>query len=153
MNASSMASELAPIVLYLRYLIQPGNLLIIEEPESHLHPAAQIEFIRQIALLVQQGVRVLVTTHSEWVLEALSNIVKRSGIPESTGGESANESVALDRSQVGVWAFQPQKRPKGSMVREVELDGSGLYSSDFDDVAMKLHNDWSSIVNRIQESE
>ena len=41
MNASSMVSELAPVVLYLRHVVQPGDLLIIEEPESHLHPAMQ----------------------------------------------------------------------------------------------------------------
>ena len=35
MRASSMVSELAPVVLYLRHLVEPGDVLIIEEPESH----------------------------------------------------------------------------------------------------------------------
>ena len=77
MNASSMVSELAPVVLYLRHMVGPGNVLIIEEPELHLHPAMQVEFTRQLATLVDAGVRVLVTTHSEWVLEELANIVRR----------------------------------------------------------------------------
>ena len=38
MNTSSMVSELAPVILYLRHVVQPGDLLIIEEPEAHLHP-------------------------------------------------------------------------------------------------------------------
>ena len=37
MQASSMVSELAPVVLYLRHVVRRGDLLIIEEPESHLH--------------------------------------------------------------------------------------------------------------------
>ena len=78
-----MVSELAPVVLYLRHVVQPGETLIIEEPESHLHPAMQVEFIRQIAALVQAGVRVIVTTHSEWVLEELGNIVRRSELPKA----------------------------------------------------------------------
>ena len=42
--------------------------LIIEEPESHLHPKMQVEFIRQLAAVVHSGIRVMLTTHSEWVL-------------------------------------------------------------------------------------
>ena len=58
MNTSSMVSELAPVVLYLRHVVQPGETLIIEEPEAHLHPGMQVEFTRQIAALVNAGVRV-----------------------------------------------------------------------------------------------
>ena len=82
-NASSMVSELAPVVLYLRYKVSPGNVLIIEEPESHLHPAMQVEFTRQIAVLINAGIRVIVTTHSEWVLEELANIVQRSKLSKA----------------------------------------------------------------------
>ena len=77
MNTSSMVSELAPVVLYLRHVVQPGETLIIEEPETHLHPAMQVEFTRQIAALVHAGVRVIVTTHSDWVLET----ARQSGAP------------------------------------------------------------------------
>ena len=37
-HSSAMVSELAPLVLYLRSIVRQGDLLIIEEPESHLHP-------------------------------------------------------------------------------------------------------------------
>ena len=76
MNTSSMVSELAPVVLYLRHVVRPGETLIIEEPESHLHPAMQVEFTRQLAAVVRAGVRVIITTHSEWVLDELANLVR-----------------------------------------------------------------------------
>ena len=62
----SMVSELAPVVLYLRHVVGSDSVLIIEEPESHLHPAMQVEFTRQLAAIVHAGVRLIVTTHSEW---------------------------------------------------------------------------------------
>ena len=133
-NASSMVSELAPVVLYLRHIVDPDNVLIVEEPESHLHPAMQVAFTRQLAALVNAGVRVIVTTHSEWLLEELANIVRRSELPDVERG-----NVALRPDQVGAWLFEPKQRPKGSVVKEIHLDDSGLYSTGYDAVATALH--------------
>ena len=129
MNASSMVSELGPVVLYLRYLVRPGHVLIVEEPESHLHPAMQVEFTRQLAALVHAGVRIIVTTHSEWVLEELSNLVLASSLPEVQRSGIGGVEFALRPEDVGAWWFQQKKRPRGSVVREIRLDDSGLHSS------------------------
>ena len=82
MRVSSMVSELAPVVLYLRYLVRPGDVLIIEEPESHLHPAMQAVFARELARLARSGIRVVVTTHSEWLLDQFANLVRLSALPK-----------------------------------------------------------------------
>ncbi len=149
MHASSMVSELASVVLYLRHLVQPGNVLIIEEPESHLHPAMQVELTRQLAKLVQQGYRVIITTHSEWILEELANVVQRSQLPPEELSTVSVSDAALTHDQVGVWLFRPKTRPKGSEVVNVPLGESGLYDSGFDDVAIALSNDGANIFNRI----
>ena len=150
-SASSTVSELAPVVLYLRHLVGPGNILIVEEPESHLHPAMQVELTRQLASLVNTGIRVIVTTHSEWILEELANIVRRSELPPSKCGGRPEDAAALRPDQVGAWLFVPKSRPKGSVVQEIRLDGSGLFPSGYEKVAMALHNDWADITSRIGE--
>ncbi len=151
-NASSMVSELAPIILYLRHVVGFGDMLIIEEPESHLHPAMQVQLTREIARLVRAGIRVVVTTHSEWVLEELANIVGRSGFPKPET-EALGSTAALPASDVGVWLFEPKERPRGSVVREIPLDESGLYPTGFEEVAAALHNDWADISSRSQETD
>ena len=152
MNASSMVSELAPVVLYLRHVIEPRDVLIVEEPEAHLHPAMQVEFIRQLAALVQAGVRVLITTHSEWVLEELANIVQRSKLPEKRRKGDTGSTVALRPDQVGAWLFKKKLRPKGSVVEEIKLDEeTGLYPTDYDAVSEALYNESVNIFNRIQD--
>ncbi len=152
-NASSMVSELAPVVLYLRDVVEPGDTLIVEEPESHLHPAMQVEFTRQLASLVKAGVRVIITTHSEWVLEELANIVRRSELPESRRKEMPHGEFALSPEQVGAWLFKPKRRPKGSIVEEIRFDpDAGGLDSDFSEVARQLYNDWATIGNRIAGS-
>ena len=151
MRASSMVSELAPVVLYLRHFVSPGDVLVIEEPESNLHPAMQVAFTRQLAALVRAGIRVIVTTHSEWLLQELANLVRASQLSEAERAGIAGGEVALDPSQVGAWLFKPDATEEGSTVTEVGLDESGRYPSDFEDVAVAMHNDWAEISSRLGE--
>ena len=154
MNASSMVSELAPLVLYLRHVVAPGDLLIIEEPESHLHPAMQVEFIRHLAAAVRAGIRVIITTHSDWVLEEVANMVSLAKLPKERREGIDGGEIALDESEVGAWLFKSKKRPKGSVVEEIPLDTeSGIFPSDFDDVSDDLYNRWAEIFNRLQRAE
>lgn len=151
MNASSMVSELAPVVLYLRHLVRPGTVLIVEEPESHLHPALQVEFTRQLARLVQSGVRVVITTHSDWILEELANIVRRSALVDKQKTTASDGDISLRPDQVGAWLFRQKKRPKGSVVEELILDDdSGLYPTDYDAVSEALYNEGVEISRRLQ---
>ena len=152
MNASSMVSELAPVVLYLRHVVQPGDLLIIEEPESHLHPAMQVEFIRQLAIAVKSGIRILITTHSEWVLEELANLVRLSELPAERREGIDDPDVALHQDEVGAWFFEPSSDQSGSVVREIPLDvESGTFPAGFGLITEGLYNRWAEISTRIEE--
>ena len=151
MRTSSMVSELAPVVLYLRYLVRPGDLLIIEEPESHLHPAMQATFARELARLVRFGVRIMLTTHSEWMLEALANLVRLSDLPEPQREGIPGADVALTPGQVGAWLFKPSTGAAGTVVEEISLDVEvGSYPAGFDEVTESLYNEWVGISNRIE---
>lgn len=74
--ASSMVKELASLVLYLRYLAIPGEWLIIDEPEMNLHPEAQAKLTEFLAMLVNAGLPVLITTHSPYIVDHLTNLMK-----------------------------------------------------------------------------
>ena len=151
MNTSSMVSELAPVVLYLRHIIQSGDVLIIEEPEAHLHPAMQREFTRQIAAMVQAGVRVVITTHSEWVLEELANLVYLSQVSKDRTSDFEGSSLALEPDQVGVWLFEPKNQPRGSVVREIPLDiEMGSFDSGFAEVMESLYSTWAKLTRATQ---
>ena len=152
MNTSSMVSELAPVVLYLRHVVSPGDVLIIEEPESHLHPAMQVAFTRQLAAVVRSGVRVVLTTHSEWVLEALANLVRLSEVDASQRREIAGDDLALTPDQVGAWLFEQKRRPKGSVVKEIPLDvRRGTFPAGFGEITEQLYNDFAGITNLVAE--
>ena len=151
MNASSMVSELSPVVLYLRNLVNSGDLLIVEEPESHLHPAMQVNFVQELATCVQRGIWVLLTTHSEWVLDELANIVARGEADESR----CAKYPALPKKKVGLWLFDyvnEKNRASGSQIREIDWDPEeGGFDVNYDTVSMKLHNAWVDLMRDSDE--
>lgn len=87
-RSSSTVPELVPLVLFIRGPVRPGDTLItliIEEPEAHLYPAAQVDMARTIARLVRAGVRVLVTIHSDHMLKEIANLMHEGELKEKGG--------------------------------------------------------------------
>ena len=153
MRTSSMVSEIAPVVLYLRHLVEPGDLLIIEEPESHLHPAMQAAFARELARLVRTGIRVILTTHSEWFLEQLGNLIRLGELRKEKRDRFTDVECALQPEEIGVWLFARKRKPKGTFVTEVPLDSeTGLFPTDFDRVREALYNEGAEYFNLSQAS-
>ena len=148
-NSSSAVSELAPVVLFLRHVVAPGDVLIVEEPEAHLHPAAQVELTRLLARTVQGGLRVIITTHSEWILEALANTVRRSGLTGVSSAKETEPGVGLAPGDVGAWLFK-HGQSNGSIVERLELDEeTGLFPAGYDRVSEALYNEGARIFNQI----
>ena len=73
-NASSSIKQLAPLLLYLRYRAAENQLLIIDEPEMNLHPESQVKLLEILAILVNAGVKVMLTTHSPYLMAHLNNL-------------------------------------------------------------------------------
>ena len=121
-RTSSMVSELAPLVLFLKYLVRPGDLLILEEPESHLHPQAQRQMARGIVRLVNAGVKVLITTHSDYFLNQVNNLLRISHASdqwlEQHGFERAD---CLARDDVSAYLFRWDDKRGGSLVDELTI--------------------------------
>lgn len=154
MNASSMVSELAPVALYLRHIVRPGDTLIIEEPESHLHPEMQVAFLRQLAGAVKAGVRIIITTHSEWILEELANLVLMSELPTERRMGIDGADVVLSPDEFGAWFFEPGADGAGSKVREMPLDKDlGNFPSGFALVTEDTYNRWAQIFSRIEDCQ
>lgn len=56
------------IVSGLLLSLEKGGLLIVENPEAHLHPSGQSRIGKFLALLSSCGVQVIVETHSEHII-------------------------------------------------------------------------------------
>ncbi|MDT0443589.1 AAA family ATPase [Streptomyces johnsoniae] len=55
-------------VIVAGLMTEPGDILIVENPEAHLHPGGQSRLGRFLARVAGSGVQVMVETHSDHVL-------------------------------------------------------------------------------------
>ena len=147
-HSSAMVSELAPLVLFLRGVVRQGDLLIIEEPESHLHPGAQTKIAQTLARLVRAGVYVLITTHSNWLLKQIGNLIREGELQKQ--GKSTSESADyLKEEEVGAWWFH-----KNKPVTELPFDlTEGIEPEDHLDIEEDLYNRSAGLQNRIEEKK
>lgn len=82
-NMGFGVSYALPIVL-AGLITHPGGLLIVENPEAHLHPAGQSRMGVFLAWLAGRGVQVLVETHSDHVLNGMRRAIGEYGFLKNT---------------------------------------------------------------------
>lgn len=122
---SSMVKDLAPLVLYLRYVAAKNDLIIIDEPEMNLHPEVQAKMTEFLVMLVNAGVSVLITTHSPYIVDHLENLMAAAAHPDQ---EEIREKFFLqqsdafiDRANVGAYLVD-QGTVKSVMQEEEMID-------------------------------
>ncbi|MEX0904961.1 MAG: AAA family ATPase [Balneolaceae bacterium] len=144
---SSMVSEIAPIVAFLKYIINDEtsgsrhiisrwyirsrskglkdarNLIFIEEPEAHLHPEVQTKLMELFSKLINSNVKIVMTTHSNYIFNKLSNLILGNKIDVS--------KVDSNLLKLG---------EKGSFVDKkcMQVDDYGIVDDNFVDISEKL---------------
>lgn len=115
-GTASLVKSLAGLSVYVQSYANPDDVLIIDEPEMNAHPEAIARLMELLAILVNSGVRVILTTHSPYVVDHLSNLVyasKLSDQPRKTLASKAgrlwlNDSRAiLNPESLAVYSFLP----------------------------------------------
>ena len=73
--ASSSVCGMPGLYFYLKHYAEKEDLLIMDEPESYLSPRNQILMARLLALCVNNGIKVLITTHSDYIIKEIDNLI------------------------------------------------------------------------------
>lgn len=76
-------SYILPIIV-TGLLAKPGSVMIVENPEAHLHPSGQSRIGRFLAQIAACGVQVIIETHSEHVVNGIRlHALKNQCAPET----------------------------------------------------------------------
>ena len=74
-ESSSTARSLLDLSFYLNCIAQKGDLLMVDEPELSLHPENQRRIARLFARLANLGIKVFITTHSDYIVKELNTLI------------------------------------------------------------------------------
>ena len=139
---SSATVELLPLVIFLKHFSKiKDRLLVIEEPEAHLHPKAQIEMARLLVMLVNAGAKVLVTTHSDYILNEISNCIKLSEANDKSVGDylkkhKLSKETIIDKERVSSYLFRDKDGT--TEVKDLTIDKYGIANDNFDEILDEL---------------
>lgn len=100
-------SQIIP-VLAICLLAKPGSLTIIEQPELHLHPAAQQKLADFFLAISRTGRRLLIETHSEYMITR------------------TRRAVVLSKAKPSeIQLFFAERGKDSTTIRPANLNGSG----------------------------
>jgi len=74
-ESSSAVRSLLDIGFYLRHVAKHGDLLMVDEPELNLHPENQRRIARLFARLLNIGIKIFITTHSDYIIKELNTLI------------------------------------------------------------------------------
>ncbi len=113
--------------------------IYFEEPETHLHPMAQVEVMHTIAYLIGRGQSFFITTHSPYLLQVINNLLERYMV-HATKAEP--EVIALNPDKVSAY------RIDGTAHDLMDRGGTNLVDADeLERVADDLGSDFQNLLD------
>lgn len=129
---SSSVKELFPLYLLLNRVPIEVLSICIEEPEAHLHPELQRSAALLLAYIVNKGGFIQVTTHSDFFVNQVNNLLKLHFIKNKEPNRfkkilkevGIREEFVLDPKDMGIYYFEKVK--DGVHVRELKASENGM---------------------------
>lgn len=128
-ESSSAIKTLAPLVFYLRYSAGQFNLLFVDEPELNLHPKNQILLAKVFVKMINAGLRLVISTHSDYIIREINNMIMADGLNKAGDkiftNKGYDESLCLSQDKFAPYLFQKGKNGKVK-VEPLEVDRYGV---------------------------
>lgn len=121
-NVGFGLSYALPVVVAL-LSAERGSLILIENPEAHLHESAQSELGIMIARAAQAGVQVIVETHSNHILNGILMASKRFENNEPGVDKDVVKMYYIKRHRSGLWSDKDDVRIVGDGKIDHQPDG------------------------------
>ena len=123
----------------LDYYAEIGDFLIIDEPELSLHPKNQVELAVVISMIIDSGIKVILSTHSDLFLRSLINIVLENKVK--------GKSNSITEKDISLYYFNGKKVESYYNLLEIS------YFENFDRDILEVQNKYNDLIECFYDDE
>lgn len=154
-EASSSIRALLDVGFYLRCKAQVGDLFIIDEPELNLHPKNQRAFARLVSRMVNAGIKIFITTHSDYLIKELNTLIMLNQRTDHTQSiqrrYNYEDAELIDPKRVRLYMTATTNKPAAGSGRRGKIRYLKLAKIDSDyGIEVKTFDDTIEDMNTIQ---
>jgi len=119
-----------------------GDTIVVEEPEAHLHPGSQVRLAGHLVGLVRRGVRVILSTHSPFLLAQLGIFLQLAALtPAGRKRRGYGKGDYVAAGEVGPYAFVGNASAGYEISELAHSEGEGIPREEFSGVAASMADD------------
>ena len=141
---SSSVKALMLLDYYVRYVLKRGDFVVIDEPELNLHPSKQRQLARFLSRLVNAGVFVFITTHSDYIIREFNILLmlnkKRAYLKNISNKYHYSESELLKPSLVNAYVAEKDANERITFTKAKVSTSEGITISTLNDVIDEMNN-------------
>lgn len=146
-ESSSTVRALMLIWYWLNYVAQEHSLIIIDEPELNLHPANQRKLARFLVSLTNAGVKVFITTHSDYIIREINTLLLMSvesdhiQLAKKKYNYRDNEVISIDDINIYVANKDDESSKCDIKIEKVDVTlDEGIVIKSFDNEIQKIND-------------
>ena len=158
-ESSSAVRSLLDIGFYLRHEARIGDLLMVDEPELNLHPENQRRIAKLFARLINIGIKVFITTHSDYIIKEINTLIMlnhdQPHLKEIAVEEGYRQEELLSADQVKVYIAEQalemlkgkKRKTKFNTLTPAKIDPEmGIEARSFDTTIEKMNRIQAAII-------
>lgn len=158
-ESSSAVRSLLDIGFYLRHEARIGDLLMVDEPELNLHPENQRRIAKLFARLINIGIKVFITTHSDYIIKEINTLIMlnhdQPHLKEIAVEEGYRQEELLSADQVKVYIAEEalemlkgkKRKTKFNTLTPAKIDPEmGIEARSFDTTIEKMNRIQAAII-------
>ncbi|WP_286825305.1 AAA family ATPase [Microcystis sp. LSC13-02] len=158
-ESSSAVRSLLDIGFYLRHEARIGDLLMVDEPELNLHPENQRRIAKLFARLINIGIKVFITTHSDYIIKEINTLIMlnhdQPHLKQIAAEEGYRQEELLSADQVKVYIAEQalemlkgkKRKTKFNTLTPAKIDPEmGIEARSFDTTIEKMNRIQTAII-------